>query len=147
MPNNNIFFIKKRFESNKFMDLFTAIQTVLQQLILIVKATIQALPNILIAIVVFIIFWFIAKFSKRLIKNTSKQSCNLGLILALPFPTQQIFHERTNENGDRARQREGWLAKRDNPKPRSIADYLQLLAKGSSDSNSRGNAKGDKPTA
>ena len=123
------------------MDSFTLIQIVMQQLTSMVKATIQVLPNILIAIVVFIIFWFIAKFFKRLIKNTKgKQSRNLGLILALPFPTQQIFHERTNENGDRARQREGWLAKRDNPKPRSITDYLQLLAKGSSDSNSRGNA-------
>ena len=127
------------------MDSFTPIQTVVQQFTLMLKVTIQVLPNILIAIVVFIIFWFIAKFFKRLIKNTKgKQSRNLGLILALPFPTQQIFHERTEENGDRARQREGWLAKRNNPKPRSIADYLQLLAKNSSDSNSRGNAKGDR---
>lgn len=66
------------------MDSFTPIQTVLQQLNLMLKATIQALPNILIAIVIFIIFWFIAKLTKTLIRNFTKgkQSHNLGLILA-----------------------------------------------------------------
>ena len=66
------------------MDSFTPIQTVIQQLTSMVKATIQALPNVLIAIAVFVIFWFIAKFSKRLIRNFTKgkQSRNLGLILA-----------------------------------------------------------------
>ena len=49
-----------------------------------VKGTIQLLPNILVAIIVFIIFWFVAKFSRRLIKNFTKrkQSRNLGLVLA-----------------------------------------------------------------
>lgn len=48
------------------------------------QGTIKLLPNILIAIVVFIIFWFVAKFSRRLIKNLTrkKQSRNLGLVLA-----------------------------------------------------------------
>ncbi len=50
----------------------------------IVKGTIELLPNIMIAIVVFIVFWFVAKFSRRLIKNLTrhKRSSNLGLVLA-----------------------------------------------------------------
>ena len=66
------------------MDSFTPLQTAWQQLIEMVKGTIQLLPNILIAIIVFIIFWFVAKFSRRLIKNVTrrKQSRNLGLVLA-----------------------------------------------------------------
>lgn len=38
----------------------------------------------------------------------------------LPFPTQQLlFHDQTEEtDGDRARQREGWPARRDNPASR-----------------------------
>ena len=66
------------------MDSLTPLQTVWQQLTQMVKGAIQLIPNILIAIVVFIIFWFIAKFSRRLIKNITrkKQSRNLGLVLA-----------------------------------------------------------------
>ncbi len=66
------------------MDSFTPIQTATQQLTSMVKSTIQLLPNILIAVVVFIIFWFIARFSRRLIKNFTKRkkSRNLGLVLA-----------------------------------------------------------------
>ena len=66
------------------MQTFTPIQTAWQQLIQMAKGAIQLLPNVLIAIVVFILFWFIAKFSRRLIKNFTrgKQSRNLGLVLA-----------------------------------------------------------------
>ena len=66
------------------MDSFTPLQTAWQQLMSMVKGTIELLPNLLIAIVVFIIFWFVAKFSRRLIKNFTrrKQSRNLGLVLA-----------------------------------------------------------------
>ena len=66
------------------MDSLTPIQTATQQLTSMVKSTIQLLPNLLIAVVVFIIFWFIAKFSRRLIKNFTKRkkSRNLGLVLA-----------------------------------------------------------------
>ena len=66
------------------MDSFTPLKTVWQQLMSMVKGTIELLPNLLIAIIVFIIFWFIAKFSRRLIKNFTrrKQSRNLGLVLA-----------------------------------------------------------------
>ena len=66
------------------MDSFTPLQTVWQQLMSMVKSTIALLPNLLIAIIVFIIFWFIAKFSRRLIRNFTrrKQSRNLGLVLA-----------------------------------------------------------------
>ena len=66
------------------MDSFTPLQTAWQQLMSMVKGTIELLPNILIAIIVFIIFWFIAKFSRRLIKNFTrrKRSRNLGLVLA-----------------------------------------------------------------
>lgn len=49
----------------------------------------------------------------------------------LPFPTRQIlFHDQTEEtDGDRARQREGWPAGRDEvPKPRSIGGSLRKLA-------------------
>ncbi|HEY9614577.1 mechanosensitive ion channel family protein [Allocoleopsis sp.] len=49
----------------------------------------------------------------------------------LPFPTQQIlFHDQTEEtDGDRARQREGWPAgKQQVPQPRSIGDSLRKLA-------------------
>lgn len=66
------------------MDSLSPIQTVTQQLTSMVKTTIQLLPNIFIAVVVFIIFWFIARFSRRLIKNFTKRkkSRNLGLVLA-----------------------------------------------------------------
>ncbi len=66
------------------MNSFTPIQTATQQLTSMVKSTIQLLPNILIAVVVFILFWFIARFSRRLIKNFTKRkkSRNLGLVLA-----------------------------------------------------------------
>lgn len=42
----------------------------------------------------------------------------------LPFPTQVVlFHDQTEEtDGDRARQREGWPAGDDPPKPRAAAD-------------------------
>ena len=66
------------------MDSFTPLQTAWQQLMQMVKSTIELIPNILIAIVVFILFWFVAKFSRRLIKNFTKRkkSRNLGLVLA-----------------------------------------------------------------
>lgn len=66
------------------MDSFSPIKTVTQQLTSMVKSTLQLLPNIFIAVVVFIIFWFIARFSRRLIKNFTKRkkSRNLGLVLA-----------------------------------------------------------------
>lgn len=66
------------------MDSFTPLQTAWQQLMQMVKGTIELVPNILIAIVVFIIFWFVARFSRRIIKNVTrrKQSRNLGLVLA-----------------------------------------------------------------
>jgi small conductance mechanosensitive channel len=48
----------------------------------------------------------------------------------LPFPTQQIlFHDQTEEtDGDRARQREGWPSRGEDPRPRSIAAGLHRLA-------------------
>ena len=66
------------------MDSLNPLQIAWQQLMQMVKGTIELLPNILIAIIVFIIFWFVAKFSRRLIKNITrrKQSRNLGLVLA-----------------------------------------------------------------
>ena len=66
------------------MDSFTPLKTVWQQLLSMVKGAIALLPNILIAILVFILFWFIAKFSRRLIRNFTKRkkSRNLGLVLA-----------------------------------------------------------------
>ena len=66
------------------MDSLSPLQTTWQQLMQMVQGTIKLLPNLLIAIIVFIIFWFIAKFSRRLIKNFTrkKQSRNLGLVLA-----------------------------------------------------------------
>lgn len=66
------------------MNSFTPLQTVWQQLISMFIGAIELLPNILIAIVVFIIFWFLAKFSRRLIKNLTrrKRSSNLGIVLA-----------------------------------------------------------------
>jgi len=44
----------------------------------------------------------------------------------LPFPTQVVlFHDQTEEaDGDRTRQREGWPAGDDPPKPRTIAGAL-----------------------
>jgi small conductance mechanosensitive channel len=48
----------------------------------------------------------------------------------LPFPTQQIlFHDQTEEtDGDRARQREGWPARGEDPRPRGVAAGLHRLA-------------------
>lgn len=45
----------------------------------------------------------------------------------MPYPTHvHLFHDQTEEtDGDRARQREGWPATGDDPKPRRIADALQ----------------------
>ncbi|MEL6440638.1 MAG: mechanosensitive ion channel family protein [Cyanobacteria bacterium J06621_8] len=66
------------------MQTFTPVQTTWQQLIDMAKGAIQLLPNIATAIVLFILFWFIAKFSRRIIKNVTrkKKSRNLGLVLA-----------------------------------------------------------------
>ena len=66
------------------MDSLTPLQTAWQQLMQMVRGTVQLIPNILIAIVVFVLFWFIAKFSRRIIKKVTrrKQSRNLGLVLA-----------------------------------------------------------------
>ena len=66
------------------MDSFTPLQTAWQQLVQMIKSTIELLPNIIVAGVVFIVFWFVARFSRRLIKNLTrkKQSRNLGLVLA-----------------------------------------------------------------
>ena len=150
------------------MDSFTPIQTVIQQLTSMVKATIQALPNVLIAIanpppealvvglaestVNIRARWWVNPPRRAEVLDSQDwvltELCN-KLVMAgidLPFPTQQIlFHDRTDErDGDRARQREGWPAKKgDNPKPRRIVDYLQSIAQNSSD-NSRGNAQGDR---
>ena len=66
------------------MESLNPLQTTTQQLVGMVKDTIKLLPSIALAIVVFIIFWFVAKFSRRLIKNITKRkkSRNLGLVLA-----------------------------------------------------------------
>ena len=66
------------------MQTFTPVQTAWQQLIDMAKGAIQLLPNIIIAVLVFIIFWFVARFSRRIIKNLTrkKKSRNLGLVLA-----------------------------------------------------------------
>ena len=67
-----------------FMKELTPLQTAWQQLMQMVRGTIELIPNIVIAILVFIIFWFVAKFTRRIIKNVTrkKQSRNLGLVLA-----------------------------------------------------------------
>ena len=66
------------------MESFTPLQTAWQQLMSMIKGTIELIPNILIALIVFILFWIIAKFSRRFLKNftRNKQSRNLGLVLA-----------------------------------------------------------------
>ncbi len=66
------------------MESLNPLQIALQQLMQMVKGTIELLPNIIVAIVVFIVFWFAARFSRRLIKNLTrkKKSRNLGLVLA-----------------------------------------------------------------
>lgn len=56
----------------------------------------------------------------------------------LPFPTQQIlFHDQTEEtDGDRTRQREGWVAgKNQVPRSRSISEALRTLAEQSIQQN------------
>ncbi|MBD2090218.1 mechanosensitive ion channel family protein [Microcoleus sp. FACHB-1515] len=64
----------------------------------------------------------------------------------LPFPTQQIlFHDQTEETaGDRTRQREGWPAGREVPKPRSISDSLRKLAEMRTQQDGNGRAMNDK---
>jgi small conductance mechanosensitive channel len=66
------------------MDTLAPIQIAWQQLMLIVKGAIELLPNIVIAVIVFILFWIAAKFSRRFIKKLTrrKRSQNLGLVLA-----------------------------------------------------------------
>lgn len=56
----------------------------------------------------------------------------------LPFPTQVVlFHDQTEEtDGDRSRQREGWPAGEQPPKPRTIAGVLR---------HTGGNGQGDAP--
>ncbi|KAM3094737.1 mechanosensitive ion channel family protein [Phormidesmis sp. 146-35] len=65
-----------------------------------------------------------------------KQKLYIENGIDLPYPTQQIlFHDQTEEtDGDRARQREGWPAGRNQqaPKPRNISRVLQHLAQQSS---------------
>ena len=66
------------------MDSLNPLQTSWQQLMQMVKGTVELLPNIIVAIVVFAIFWIVAKFSRRIIKKLTrkKRSRNLGLVLA-----------------------------------------------------------------
>lgn len=66
------------------MESFAPIQAAWQQILLIVQGTVKLLPNIIIALVVFIIFWLLAKFSRKFIKKLTrrKRSRNLGLVLA-----------------------------------------------------------------
>ncbi|MGD1919275.1 MAG: mechanosensitive ion channel family protein, partial [Pleurocapsa sp.] len=66
------------------MDSLSPVQTAWQQVIEMVQGTVKLLPKIATAIIVFIIFWFIAKFSRRIIKHLTrkKKSRNLGLVLA-----------------------------------------------------------------
>lgn len=66
------------------MESINPLRTSWQQLIEMVRGTVELLPNIIVAIIVFVIFWIVAKFSRRLIKNLTrkKQSRNLGLVLA-----------------------------------------------------------------
>lgn len=48
----------------------------------------------------------------------------------MPYPTQvHLFHDQTEEtDGDRTRQREGWPATGDDPKPRRISDAIERAA-------------------
>jgi len=66
------------------MDSLSPIETVTQQLTSMLTSALQLLPNMFLAVIVFFIFWFIARFSRRLIKNFTKRkkSRNLGLVLA-----------------------------------------------------------------
>lgn len=59
-----------------------------------INGTMASLPNIVLALVVFVIFYAVAR----------------GI--AVPFPTQQLLlHDQSEAtDGDRARQREGWPA-------------------------------------
>ena len=49
-------------------------------------------------------------------------NCSLGTLTDLPFPTRVVLlHDQTEETyGDRTRQREGWPAGDDLPKPRQL---------------------------
>ncbi|MGB2926363.1 MAG: mechanosensitive ion channel family protein [Limnothrix sp.] len=66
------------------MESFQPLQLALGQLREMFVGVVKLLPNLFAAFLVFVIFWFLAKFSRRLIKNFSKKrkSRNLGLILA-----------------------------------------------------------------
>ncbi|MBD2538363.1 mechanosensitive ion channel family protein [Coleofasciculus sp. FACHB-SPT36] len=66
----------------------------------------------------------------------------------MPFPTQQIlFHDQTEEtDGDRARQREGWPAgKQEVPKPRSIGGSLRKLAEMRAQRDGNGSHRDENP--
>lgn len=55
----------------------------------------------------------------------------------MPFPTQvTLFHDQTEEtDGDRTRQREGWPAGNEPPRPQNTAQALQRLAERSTSGN------------
>ncbi|BAZ46131.1 MscS mechanosensitive ion channel [Chondrocystis sp. NIES-4102] len=66
------------------MDAFTPITTVTEQLSLMIQGFLELLPQLLLGLIAFIIFWYIARFSRQIIKKVTrrKKSRNVGLVLA-----------------------------------------------------------------
>ena len=67
----------------------------------------------------------------------------------LPYPTQQIlFHDQTEENdGDRAKQREGWPSSKSNPAPRGIARAIFALGESMRNGKPGARSAGAEPDA
>lgn len=66
------------------MNALTPITTVTDQLSLMIQGFLELLPKLLLGLIVFIIFWYVARFSRRIIKKVTrhKKSRNVGLVLA-----------------------------------------------------------------
>jgi small-conductance mechanosensitive channel len=65
----------------------------------------------------------------------------------LPFPTSLVlFHDQTEESdGDRTRQREGWPAGRNPPKPRTVAGALERRGTGGEERPVHGDGRAEAP--
>jgi small conductance mechanosensitive channel len=118
----------------------------------LIDGFILLLPNIVLAAIAFIVFFFVARWwikpprriddlnSRDKVISAIKQKLYVENGIDLPYPTRQIlFHDQTEEtDGDRRSQREGWAAgSKEVPKPRSIGDSLIKLAQMRSSRNGR----------
>jgi hypothetical protein len=85
-----------------------------------VAAFLQRLPHLLLALVVFLLFYLAGKAIRSVVARVSHRQSKHAYLSAVLG--RFLFHDQTEEtDGDRSRQREGWPAgKGEVPRPREV---------------------------